>query len=108
MTEEMNKCAGLSSSCTSIFRMNASCVSKCINQNYHISETCASHFGDLGKCGFDNCKSACISGDPTNKNCVTCNEKKCSPAFHAATGFVTDCKYYKECNGPTLDVSYLL
>ena len=39
-----------------------------------------------------------FSGDPDAESCVTCNEQKCSPAFHSSTGFEVQCKYDKDCN----------
>merc|ERR1711907_912531 len=99
MGDDMNVCSGLSSGCTSIFKMNADCVSDCMAKTYGFSAPCSKDFGALAKCGFDNCKGACISGDPDNKNCVTCNEQKCSPAFYKTAGLTIDCKYVQNCNG---------
>jgi hypothetical protein len=62
--------------------MDAGCVSECIEETFGFSEDCAPAFGNLAKCGFDNCKSACLDGNPNGKSCVTCNENTCDPAFH--------------------------
>jgi len=64
MTKEMTACASLSSidHCTSIFKLDASCVSDCMAHEDGFSATCSTAFGDLAECGFKNCKSACISG----------------------------------------------
>jgi hypothetical protein len=62
--------------------MDAGCVSECIEETFGFSEDCAPAFGNLAKSGFDNCKSACLDGNPNAKSCVTCNENTCDPAFH--------------------------
>jgi len=98
---DVSACAGLGTKykCTSIFKMNGPCVSSCMAKTQHFSDSCSTAFGDLATCGFKNCKSACITGDPNSQSCVTCNEQKCSPAFHASTGFEITCKYFQGCNG---------
>jgi len=100
---DVGACAGLGTQykCTSIFKMNGPCVAKCMAKTQKFSDSCSTAFGDLAVCGFKNCKSACITGDPNSKSCVTCNEQKCDPAFHASTGFEITCKYDQGCNGST-------
>ena len=96
----VNDCAGLSSGCVSIFSgVNQACVNTCMESKKSFTNTCSPAFGALADCGFKNCKTACISGDPTATSCIKCNEQYCDPAFHASTGFTVTCSQIPECNG---------
>ena len=95
----MSYCAGLSYGCTTIFAMDAECVSACISKTYGFSTDCSPAFGNLAKCGFDKCKTPCIDGNPNSTSCVTCNEEKCDAAFHSSSGFCINCAYVPTCNG---------
>jgi hypothetical protein len=75
LADDVNTCAGLSSSCTSAIKgIDAECVGDCMATNFGFSDTCSPAFGNLAACGFNNCKLPCISGDPNKKSCVKCNE----------------------------------
>ena len=76
---DVNVCAGLKSGCTTISAMDDVCVSDCMASTYGFTPDCAVAFGNLAKCGFDNCKLGCASGVPDSKSCVKCNENKCDP-----------------------------
>jgi hypothetical protein len=69
---DVSACAGLSTpyKCTSIFKMNGPCVASCMQKTQSFSASCSAAFGDLAVCGFKNCKSACITGDPNAPSCV--------------------------------------
>lgn len=95
----VDDCAGLSSGWVSIFKgIDQDCVNTCI-ESKGFSSTCSPAFGELAACGFSNCKTDCVSGDPDAESCVTCNENNCDPTFHAETGFTLGCKYIDNCNG---------
>ena len=73
----MNECAGLKKApykCTTIFAVNGTCVDECMTNEYGFTANCSTAFGNMGVCGFNNCKAPCISGDPENAACVKCNE----------------------------------
>ena len=74
---ELNDCAGLNSGCVSILKgVDQSCVNTCMVTKKSFTASCSPAFGTLADCGFKNCKSSCISGDPAAESCVKCNEEK--------------------------------
>lgn len=49
-----------------------------------LSKRCASCFGDIYDCTWDNCKYACMSEGPKCTHCL--RERGCSAALEACTG----------------------
>ena len=96
--QTMNECANLDSSCTSIFSLDSQCVADCVEKKMGLSKHCARAFGVEAECGFKYCKMQCISGDLTAKNCVECNEKKCTKDFYTYSGLEPHCIYRPDCD----------
>ena len=59
------------------------CMSDCIRDAFHLSDVCASCFGQSSACAMSNCKNACMGGE---KSCIACAKKYCLEEGLTCTG----------------------
>jgi len=64
---------------------DASCTSKCLVTQTHLTSACADCFGADAACSAKNCAAACIL-DPTGSSCLQCSRSHCQPALYTCTG----------------------
>ena len=61
------------------------CVSKCIQNKEHYSETCCDCFGNLASCTAKYCMSPCMK-NKTSDDCRSCVDSHCQPPFINCSG----------------------